>query len=310
MTTGRFLVVSAIVVLSAMPSAAALPAQFRTTSDLVVLNVRVTDDDGAHVPHLTAQQFTVFDNGRPQPVSVFASENAPVTVGLIVDSSVSMWAIKARLIAGARSFAAASHPENELFAFAFNDWPTSALPAESPFTSDPDRLADALTEVVQPRGRTALFDAIAAGLEYAARGRHPRQVLVVMSDGGDNASTATFDQVAARTQTSNVVIYGVALVDPLTPGARPEVLRRLARATGGEVFAPKTIGDVREALGHIAEDIKQAYMLGYVPSGTAPGQTHALRVVVSSRVDRDLRVRTRENYRESPEPSDAPQSNP
>jgi Ca-activated chloride channel family protein len=153
--------------------------------------------------------------------------------------------------------------------------------------------------VVKPRGRTALFDAIGAGLAYADRGRHPRKALVVLSDGGDNASTTAFEDVVMKTQSSNTVIYGVALVDPVEPGARPDVLRRLARSSGGEAISPKNIEDVHEALGRIAQDIRRSYMLGYVPAGSKPGARHALRVRASTPERRSLRVRTREEYREA-----------
>ena len=155
-------------------------------------------------------------------------------------------------------------------------------------------------QVVKPRGRTALFDAINAGLAYADRGRHPRKALVVLSDGGDNASTATFDDVIMKTQSSNTVIYGVALVDPVENGARPEILRRLARSSGGEAISPKNIEEVQEALGRIAQDIRRSYMLGYVPAGSKPGARHALRVAAAMPERRSLRVRTREEYREAP----------
>lgn len=275
-------------------------AQFSTTTNLVVLNVRVTDGDGKHVSGLTERSFAVYEDGRPQAITLFADEDAPVTVGLIIDSSVSMWAITDKLIAGATAFAAASHPGNDLFAIAFNDerWP--ALPVREPFTSDATVLRTALMQVVKPQGRTALFDAINAGLAYADRGGHPRKALVVLSDGGDNASTTTFDDVVTKTQSSNTVIYGVALVDPVENGARPEVLRRLARLSGGEALSPKNVEDVQEALGRIAMDIRRSYVLGYVPASSKPGTRHALRVAASMPDRRGLRVRTREEYREAP----------
>jgi Ca-activated chloride channel family protein len=274
-------------------------AQFSATSNLVVMNVRVTDGDGEHVTGLTQASFAIYEDGRPQTISVFANEDAPVTVGLIVDSSVSMWAVSDRLVAGAAAFASASHPDNELFAIAFNDerWP--ALPVREPFTSDPSVFRAALAEVVKPRGRTALFDAIAAGLSYADRGHHPRKALVVLSDGGDNASTATFEDVIQKTQSSNTVIYGVLIIDPVERGAKPDVIRRLARSSGGEALSPRGIEEVQAALGRIADDIRRSYTLGYVPAGTSPGSRHTLRVAVSTPERRTLRVRTRSEYREA-----------
>ena len=206
---------------------------------------------------------------------------------------------------GATAFAEASHPDNDLFAIAFNDGRWPALPPREPFTSDASVLRAALLKVVQPRGRTALFDAIVSGLDYADRGRHPRKALVVLSDGGDNASVATFDDVIQKTQASNTVIYGVALVDPVERGARPEVLRRLARSTGGESLSPRKIDEVQASLGHVAEDIRRSYTIGYVPSGTSPGARHTLRVAASTAERRNLRVRTRAEYREAPASSRA-----
>ena len=172
-----------------------------------------------------------------------------------------------------RPFAKASHPDNDLFAIAFNDerWP--ALPPRAPFTSDASVLQAALMEVVKPRGRTALFDAIRAGLDYADRGRHPRKALVVLSDGGDNASQATFDDVILKTQSSNTVIYAVALVDPVESGAKPEVLRRLARSSGGEAIAPKNIEDVQGALARIAQDIRHSLPDRLRPGGLDAGRS-------------------------------------
>jgi Ca-activated chloride channel family protein len=271
---------------------------FSTTTDLVVLNVRVTDEDGTHVPNLSASDFAVYEDGKPQTVTVFADADAPVTVGLIVDSSISMWAIRDRLVAGSTAFARASHPENEVFAIAFNETRWPALPPQAPFTSDADAFGRALARVVQPRGRTALYDAISAGLDYAARGSHPRKALVVLSDGGDNASEKTLDDVVRKTQVSDVVIHGVALVDPLDRGARPEILGRLARATGGETFQPDSMTDVEDALQRVARDIRSAYLLGYTPAGPPSDALHKLRVVVKSEERKELRVRTRESYRQ------------
>jgi Ca-activated chloride channel family protein len=257
---------------------------------------------------LKERSFTVYEDGKPQTISLFADEDAPATVGLIIDSSVSMLPISDRVIAGATAFAAENHPDNDLFAIAFNEQRWPALDVRAPFTSDADVLRAGLRRVVQPRGRTALFDAIRAGLDYAERGRHPRKALVVLSDGGDNASLATFDDVVQKTQSLNTVIYGVALVDPVGEGARPEILRRLARSTGGEALSPKDIDDVQSALSRIAQDIRRSYTLGYVPEGARPGAHHTLRVAATGPDRRRLGVRTREEYREgasqAPEPAE------
>jgi Ca-activated chloride channel family protein len=149
-----------------------------------------------------------------------------------------------------------------------------------------------------------LYDALIAGLEQVGRGHHDRNVLVVVSDGEDNASTASLDDVVARAQASNASIYTVALTDEEDPRDTPRVLRALAELTGGEAFAPEDVRDIARVLTHIARDIRHTYTLGYVPDAeTRDGQLHQLRVVIDPPDDRRLVVRTRRAYlggRETP----------
>jgi Ca-activated chloride channel family protein len=158
-------------------------------------------------------------------------------------------------------------------------------------------LQDALTKTIRAYGRTAVFDAIAAGLDYLGRGRHQRRVLVIVSDGGDNASRTTFDEVVTKTQASNAVIYTVALEDPVDRDANPGLLRRIAQANGGEMFDPRDAGDITEVLQRIAQDIRHTYTLGYVSTNDArDGVFRQIRLVVQSPDRRRLVVRTRSGY--------------
>ena len=133
---------------------------FSADSELVVLQVTVTDRRGAHVGGLTQDAFGVIEDGVPQRVRLFADADTPVTVGLLVDSSGSMLANRRLVIAGATSFADASHPRDEIFALAFNELVRPALPPAEPFTSDSAVLRAALERAIAARGRTALYDAI------------------------------------------------------------------------------------------------------------------------------------------------------
>ena len=119
---------------------------------------------------------------------------------------------------------------------------------------------------ITARGRTALYDAVAQGLQYADAGMHERKVLIAVSDGGDNASTATFDEIVRQAQRSNALIYTVVVRDPLESEANPRRLKRLAEQSGGEAFEPHDIGEVPFVLQHIARDIRNMYTLGYAPS--------------------------------------------
>ena len=290
--------VPAIVLLGATIGAQqeALPV-FTTDSELVVLQVTVTDRRGAHVDGLTQESFGVIEDGMPQTVRLFADTDTPVTVGLLVDSSGSMHAIRRLVIAGATSFAAASLPNDEIFALAFNETVRPALPPTAPFTSDSAVLRTALERAIAARGRTALYDAISAGVDYLGRGTRQRKVLVVLSDGADNASRATREVAIRQAQESNAAIYTIALVDPAARDANPRLLKELAQESGGEAYRPDDPGEIAAAFDRIARDIRHTYTLGYIPSNPAhDGAFRKVRVVVTASPGKPLVVRSRAGY--------------
>jgi VWFA-related protein len=268
---------------------------FTTRSELVVLHVTVTDRRGAYVSGLPADAFTVFEDGRQHTIQFFGQQDAPVTVGLLIDSSGSMLLLRARVVEAAGAFAETSNPADEIFALVFNDTVSPALPASAPFTGSAETIRRALSGALVPRGRTALYDAVTRGLEYLNRGSHQTKALVIVSDGGDNASTATFAEVLRRTQVSNTVIYAIGFVDPADREANPKRLRQLADASGGEAFFPRD-ADVDTVLQRIARDIRSTYTIGYVPTSASAGaRVRRLRVAVQASQGR-LRVRTRQGY--------------
>lgn len=271
-------------------------ATFSARSELVVLHVMVKNRDGSYVSGLLQDAFTIIEDGEPQAIHVFGQEDAPATIGIVIDSSGSMTTSRDRMIAAAASFAKTSNPEDDMFALAFNDGVRAALPPVAPFTHDSEVLRSALVAAIVPTGRTALYDAISAGLEYVAKGSLETKALVVVSDGGDNASTATFDQVLRATQVSNTVIYTVALTDPLERDSNPRLLKKLAEASGGEAFRPKSINDVEEVLRRVARDIRNMYTIGYIPTRAADGRFRKIEIEVAAPGRGELRVRTREGY--------------
>ena len=274
---------------------------FSTESDVVVVHATIKDRGGAYVTGLTRDAFAILEDGRPQTPQLFTGEDAPVTVGLLVDSSGSMQPNRERVIAAATAFAQASHPNDELFALTFNDTVSAALPPTAPFTSDVAVLQGAVANTIRAHGRTALFDAIAAGLDYVGRGRHERRVLVIVSDGGDNTSQSTFEEVVTKAQASNAVIYTVALADPADNDANPRLLGRIAQANGGEAFRPRSVDDITDVLQHIARDIRHTYTIGYVSTNPVrDGAFRRIRLVVQSPDHRRLFVRTRSGYLASP----------
>jgi VWFA-related protein len=201
------------------------------------------------------------------------------------------------VIAGATAFAEVSHPGDEIFALAFNERVYPALPPGAPFTSDSTVLRAALERSVAARGRTALYDAISAGLDYLSRGSRERKVLVVLSDGGDNASRATREDAGRKAQRSNAVIHTIALVAPGARDANPKLLEDLAQASGGESFRPDAPREIAEALGQIAREIRHTYTVGYTSTNTArDGAFRRVHVVVTAPPGRRLVVRTRAGY--------------
>lgn len=269
---------------------------FSTRSELVVLHVVVKDRSGGYVTNLAPAAFTIFEDGERQSIQFFGMQDSPVTAGLVVDSSGSMLPIRDRVAAAVAAFVETSNPRDEIFALAFNDAIRPALPKEQPFTSDANVLRSALG-AISAQGRTALHDAVWAGLDYLAVGTHQSKVLVVVSDGGDNASSRSFEDLLRKAQVSNTVIYTVAFVDPVERDANPKRLRQLADSSGGEAFEPRAVTEVTSVLERIAREIRNTYTIGYVPTNTTrDNRMRRLRVAVTAADGRDLRVRTRHGY--------------
>jgi VWFA-related protein len=271
--------------------------RFRTGADVVVLHVSVRDRRGRDIDNLPASAFAVTEDDVAQPITLFTNEDAPVTVGLVIDSSVSMLPIRDQVIAAATAFAEASHPRDDMFALAFNERVRPALPPEAPFTADPVVLRSALMSSIEARGRTTLFDAVSVGLDYVARGQFERRMLVVISDGGDNASRTPFDRVMAKVQASNAVIFTVALQDPYAPGGDMKTMRALADASGGQTFSPRNMKEVVDALTVVAHELRHSYTIGYaVPHADRAG-FRRIHVDVTPSDGQRVTVRTRAGYR-------------
>ena len=278
-----------------VPSSPPAPA-FSASTQLVVLHVNVQDRRGGFVSDLPAEAFAVLEEGRPQRVSLFLREDGPATVGLVIDNSASMFAQRELVIEAAAAFAKAARPDDQLFAIAFNEHVRPVLDRSAPFTDDPVLFESALSKAIFARGRTAFFDAVIMGLDYLKLGAHQRKVLIIIGDGGDNESTHTFDEVLREAQASNVLLYTVALVDPVDRTANPKRLEELARATGGQRLTPASRRGVYDVLQRIAEDIRHTYTLGYDPDRPADGSFRSVSVRVTA--PRDVRpiVRTRAGY--------------
>ena len=279
------------------------PLRISVDVALVVLHATVSDRKGGFVSDLGERDFEVYEDGTPQPIRLFSNEDIPVTVGLVVDHSTSMFPKLAEVTAAARAFVRSSNREDEMFVVNFNEKVSLGLPAAVRFTDSTTELGNAV-EATATRGQTALYDAIAKGLEQLKAGSRDKKVLVVVSDGGDNASARTLAQVMELAGQSSAVIYTVGIFDESDQESNPGVLKRLAQATGGEAFLPERIGDVVAICERIARDIRHQYTIGYVPVNPAhDGAYHAIRVLARAKGHHDkLSVRTRTGYIAGGEP--------
>jgi Ca-activated chloride channel homolog len=274
------------------------PGSFRISVDvaLVVLHATVSDRKGGFVSDLGEQDFEVYEDGAPQRIRLFRNEDAPVTVGLIVDHSTTMRPNLKEVITAARTFVRSSNPEDEMFVVNFTESVSLGLPSTLRFTGSTAELENAIN-TVPAGGQTALYDAIAKGLEELQAGSRDKKVLIVISDGGDNKSARTLAQLMELAGQSDAVIYTIGLYDATDPTRNLRMLRRLAQATGGEAYFPESASELVAICERIARDIRHQYTIGYVPINPGgDGAAHAIRVVARGKGDHSLTVRTRTSY--------------
>jgi Ca-activated chloride channel family protein len=271
------------------------PFKISVSVDLVVLPVTVRDPKGGFASGLREQDFAVYEDGVRQSIRLFRHEDVPVTVGLVIDHSGSMGAKLPEVIAAARTFVHTSNPDDRLFVVNFNERVTLGLPDSVSFTNRFEELERAISSM-PPAGMTALYDAAIEGLERFQQGSRDKGALIIVSDGGDNASKRTLPQLVRMAEESNVVMYTIGIFDDADADRNPGVLSRLAKTTGGEAFFPGQLNEVVAICERIARDIRNQYTIGYVSSSTGkPGAFRAIRVTASG-TEGKLQVRTRSGY--------------
>lgn len=250
---------------------------------------------------LSEDAFTVLEDGRPQRLQFFSAADTPATIGLLVDNSTSMMNKRELVIAAAVGFTKVSNPEDEVFVLAFNENVSQVWAPRVIKESNLISMRAVLLGNIAARGKTALYDAIAEGFVRLEKGRHTRQVLVIVSDGGDNASATALEDVVARTRSGEAAIFSVALRDAVDREGNPKFLKRLATDTGGESFEPDDLEDVPRTLEHIARDIRSAYTIGYEPQKSDGGRAlRKLKVTVRTKDGKTLNARTRGGYMARP----------
>jgi Ca-activated chloride channel homolog len=264
--------------------------------NLVVLQATVRDRRGHLVTDLGEKDFAVYEDGARQSLRLFRREDVPVTVGLIIDHSGSMAPKLPDVIEAARTFARSSNPEDQMFVVNFNEKVTLGLPGGIGFTNRADELEGAIAGT-RSTGQTALYDAVIEGLERSRAGVPEKKVLIVISDGGDNASALALPEVLRRLAQSSAIVYTVGIFDEEDPDRNPCVLLQLAHSTGGEAYFPRQFDEVVAICENIARDIRNQYTIGYLSNSSAPPDAvRAIRVVAHTAGKGKLTVRTRSSY--------------
>jgi Ca-activated chloride channel family protein len=263
--------------------------------DLVVFNVTVTESGGRHVSGLKARDFRVYEEGQLQDITLFSPEDVPASIGLIIDNSASMHDKRDAVATAALAFVGASNPQDEMFVVNFNENVYLGLPASIQFTNDLDQLHSALLRTA-PIGRTALYDALAAGLEHLQTGTRDRKALVVLSDGGDNASSRNLDSVLQMARQSSATIYTIGIYDETNRDRNPSVLRKIANESGGRAYLPASLKDLARVWLDIGGGIRTQYTIGYFSDNRNRDGAFRRVAIVASRNGKALRISTRQGY--------------
>jgi VWFA-related protein len=264
--------------------------------NLVILSATVLDRHDASVSGLGKDDFQVYEDGVLQQIRDFSHDDIPVTAGILVDNSGSMAPKRDDVIAAALAFARSSNPQDQMFVVNFSDRVSFGLPADVPFTDRQEQLQQALSGI-SAQGQTSLYDGIAAALDHLKLGSHEKKVLILISDGGDDASKLTLAQVIDMAKHSAAIIYTVGIFDELDGDQNPAVLRRFAKETGGEAFFPESSKETASICKEIARDIRSQYTLTYVPANALQdGRYRAIEVRAGGPGRGRLSVRTRAGY--------------
>ncbi|HEY3835064.1 MAG TPA: VWA domain-containing protein [Bryobacteraceae bacterium] len=240
-------------------------AVFSSDTRLVPLSVTVQDRTGHLVTNLPQTAFQVFENGTQQAIKIFKREDVEISLGLIIDNSGSMRDKRKQVASAALDLVKDSNPHDEVFIVNFND--EAFLDAD--FTADTSKMEQALSKI-DSRGGTAMRDAIRMSIDHLKSGaKKDKKVLLVVTDGNDNASIINLENLVKESQNSGVLIYAIGL---LTEEERAEAkkakraLDMLTEATGGEAFYPKGVEDVDRIAHQVAHDLRNQYSIAYSPA--------------------------------------------
>jgi Ca-activated chloride channel family protein len=249
--------------------------------NMVLVNVTVTDSMNRLVTGLEKEHFQIFEEKEEQKVTHFSNEDVPLSMGVVFDASGSMSnkITKARM--AALQFFKTANPADEFFLVDFSDQPRMLMD----FTSDVEEMQTKLN-FTQPHGRTALLDAIYLSLNQMRHARHQKKALLVLSDGGDNHSRYTENEIKNMVKEADVQIYAIGIFEPFSSRGRtpeelsgPGLLTDVAETTGGRQFPVDNLNELPDVAGKIALELRNQYVIGYNPkNGTRDGRWRKIHV--------------------------------
>lgn len=274
---------------------------FRKDVDEVLLHASVIDDKQHIVTNLDKNAFSVFEDGKPQTIISFHHEDIPVAIGIIIDNSGSMREKRSKVNQAALNLVRASNPQDEVFIVNFND----EYYLDQDFTNDLLKMKEAL-EKIDARGGTAMYDAVVASAEHVKHNaRLEKKVLLVVTDGEDNASNETLEQAVKQLQQENgPSVYAIGILgDEEHPKRARKALEIITQRTGGIAFFPKTLDEVDEISRTVARDIRNQYTIGYRPTNPrGSGGFRSVRLDAKSKGHNKLMVRTKSGYYATAQP--------
>lgn len=264
----------------------------------MLLHASVIDKNGKLVTNIPQSAFKVFEDGVEQSLKLFRREDVPVSMGIIVDNSGSMSSKRSRVAAAALELVKQSNPDDEVFIVNFND----DTHFDQTLTNDVKKMQAALARM-ESRGGTAMRDALSKSIAYVRKnGKRDKKVLVVITDGNDNSSDITLEQLLRQAQSSDVLIYSIGLLneeEAREARAAKKALKTLSDASGGMDYYPKSVSDIQEITPRVAHEIRNQYILGYTSSNQALDGTFRQVKVTVTGFGRPT-VRTRNGYYATP----------
>lgn len=287
---------------AALPNAEDSGAVFHADTRVVDLHATVLDKSGRFVTNLPQQAFRVYENGVQQDIRSFKREDVPVSMGLVIDNSGSMRNKREKVEAAALALVKDSNPQDEVFVVNFNEDAYMDLPKGKAFTSNIEDMREALKRI-DSSGGTAMRDAIQLSIDHLKKAHRDKKVLVVVTDGNDNASRISLDALVRNAQQSGILVYSVGLLseEEHHEAKRAERdLHTLADATGGETFFPKEVSEVDRLAHQVARDIRSQYSIVYAPANQSMDGSFR-RIKVIAKASGGPTVRTRSGYYATPD---------